>query len=447
MQWDLLVVEDDIAMAELLATLADECGFAARICHDVDSAMAAMSRQTPDALFTDLRLPDGDGVTVIRRAKALTRELPAVLITGFANVPDVVAAFRAGALDLLTKPFETDQITQVLERIQEILQQRRRFDAALKRLELLDASGPALVAESPAMQELVTLCERVAGMDVPILLQGETGTGKNLIARLIHDLSNRRDGPWFSVNCGAVSATLAESELFGHEKGAFTGADRRKRGLLELADGGTLFLDEINSAIPEIQTRLLQFVQEQTLVRVGGQSPIHVNVRIVAATNQSLAAAVENGSFRQDLFYRLNVFPLTIPPLRERREDIVPLAQTFLARSAQRFGTTATQFSKDARHLLEQYDWPGNVRELENLVFRLAILCNGDTIGEELLPPEIRPAAVSTDDTTDLPPDLTLAALERLWIERTLRRCQGNKTEAARRLGINPSTLHRKLRD
>lgn len=447
MQWDLLIVEDDVPMAELLATLAEESGFAARVCHDRESAERAIADRVPDALFTDLRLPDGDGIGVIRLARSVSSEMPAVLITGFATVPDVVAAFRAGALDLLTKPFETEQISQVLTRIRDTLQQDRRFAAALKRLELVEGQGPPVVAESAPMRELLTLCERVAGMDVPILLQGETGTGKNLIARLIHDLSERRDGPWFSVNCGAVAASLAESELFGHEKGAFTGATERKRGLLELADGGTLFLDEINSATPEIQTRLLQFVQEQTLVRVGGQAPIRVDVRVIAASNQPLADVVAEGRFREDLFYRLNVFPLSIPALRERRDDIAPLAEQCLARSARRFGTTATRLSDDACRWLTQYHWPGNVRELENLILRLAILCPGDTIEMQQLPPEIRGTMPTVSSPADLPTDLTLAELERVWIEQTLQRCNNNKTEAARRLGINPSTLHRKLRD
>ena len=447
MHWDLLIVEDDVPMADLLATLARDAGFSARTCHDVEHARTALAQRPPDALFTDLRLPDGDGVAIIQEALARSPEMPAVLITGFATIPDVVAAFRAGALDLLTKPFESDQIAQVLQRIDDLLQQQRRFDAALRRIELLDSDSPPLIAESQAMREVLDLCERVSHMDVPVLLQGETGTGKNLVARLIHDLSPRREGPWFPVNCGAVAASLAESELFGHEKGAFTGANERKRGLLELADRGTLFLDEINSASPEIQTRLLQFVQEQTLVRVGGQSPLSVDVRIVAASNQPLQAAVDGGTFRQDLFYRLNVFPITIPPLRERRADILPLARHFLAQARKRLGTHARQFSEPVRRALEGHNWPGNVRELENLVTRMAILCPGETIDPSLLPPELAPSTGNTALPVDLPPELTLAEVERIWIEQTLRRCNNNKTEAARRLGINPSTLHRKLRE
>lgn len=446
MKWDLLVVEDDHTMAELLAELAREAGFDPRIASNCEAALDAIARQPPEALFTDLRLPDGDGVDVIRAAKRFGADIPAVLITGYASVPDVVAAFRAGALDLLTKPFESVQITQVLERILGMLRERRRFEALSKRLDSLDPAREHVIAESPAMREVISLVERVSGMEVPVLLSGPTGTGKGVIARLTHDLSPRADGPWFAVNCGAVSATLAESELFGHEKGAFTGATQRKLGLLELADGGTLFLDEINSASPEIQTRLLQFVQDRTLLRVGGQKPITVDVRIVAAANRPLGDLVARGEFREDLLFRLNVFPVEIPPLCERRDDILPIAEQMLARCCRRMHCSARKISPQARRLLHDYAWPGNVRELENLIQRAAILCTGDTLDTSHLPAELSGAARKAAVLDPFPENLTLAELERLWIDRTLERAGGNKTEAARRLGIDASTLHRKLK-
>ncbi len=446
MKWDLLVVEDDQTMAELLAELAREAGFDPRIASNCEAALDAIARQPPDALFTDLRLPDGDGVDVIRAAKRVGADIPAVLITGYASVPDVVAAFRAGALDLLTKPFESVQITQVLERILGMLRERRRFEALSKRLDSLDPAREHVIAESLAMREVISMVERVSGMDVPVLLSGPTGTGKGLIARLIHDLSPRASGPWFAVNCGAVSAALAESELFGHEKGAFTGATQRKLGLLELADGGTLFLDEINSASPEIQTRLLQFVQDRTLLRVGGQKPITLDVRIVAAANRPLGDLVARGEFREDLLFRLNVFPVEIPPLCERRDDILPIAEQMLARCCRRMRCSARKISPQARRLLHDYAWPGNVRELENLIQRAAILCTGDTLDTSHLPAEMSGAARKVAVLDPFPENLTLAELERLWIDRTLERAGGNKTEAARRLGIDASTLHRKLK-
>lgn len=446
MKWDLLVVEDDHTMAELLAELAREAGFDPRLASTCETALDAIARQPPEALFTDLRLPDGDGVGVIRAARRVAADIPAVLITGYASVPDVVAAFRAGALDLLTKPFESSQITQVLERILGMLRERRRFEALVKRLDSLDPGREKIVAESLAMREVAGLAERVSGMDVPVLLTGETGTGKGVVARLIHDLSPRAGGPWFAVNCGAVSATLAESELFGHEKGAFTGATQRKLGLLELADGGTLFLDEINSASPEIQTRLLQFVQDRTLLRVGGQKAINVDVRIVAAANRPLGDLVARGEFREDLLFRLNVFPIEIPPLRARRDDILPIAEQMLARCCRRMHCSARRISPQARRLLHDYSWPGNVRELENLIQRAAILCTGDTLEPSHLPAEMSGAARKAAAVDEFPEDLTLAELERLWIDRMLQRAGGNKTEAARRLGIDASTLHRKLK-
>ena len=446
MRWDLLVVEDDHTMADLLAELAREAGFDARTATNCRGALDEIARQPPEVLFTDLRLPDGDGVEIIRAAKRLTADIPAVLITGYASVPDVVAAFRAGALDLLTKPFEPAQIIQVLDRILDMLSQRRRFQALVKRLDTLDSAPERMIAESAAMREVAELAERVSAMDVPVLLGGETGTGKGVLARLIHDLSPRAGGPWFAVNCGAVSAALAESELFGHEKGAFTGAMQRKLGLLELGDGGTLFLDEINSASSEIQTRLLQFVHDHTLLRVGGRKPISVDTRIITASNQPLRDLVARGRFREDLFFRLNVFPIEIPPLRERRDDILPIAQQMLARCCLRMHCTAREISPSALRLLLVHSWPGNVRELESLIQRAAILCTGDTLEPSHLPTELSGDARTTAVLGQFPDDCTLADLERLWIDRTLQRTGGNKSEAARRLGIDASTLHRKLK-
>lgn len=447
MKWDLLIVEDDQAMAELLAELARDADFDARIAPDVDAARDQITRQIPDALFTDLRLPDGDGVQIIEMTRSVAPDAPTVLITGYAAVPDVVAAFRAGAFDLLTKPFEVEQITQVISKILAVLEERRHFEAALKRLDTLDNTRDPIVAHSPAMCEVLALAERVSSIDVPVMLTGETGTGKGLIARLIHDLSPRAHGPWFTVNCGAISATLAESELFGYEKGAFTGATQRKHGLLELADGGSLFLDEINSAPVDIQTRLLQFVQDHRLMRVGGQKAIDVDVRIIAAANQPLADAVSRGEFRQDLLFRLNVFPIEISPLRDRSDDILPIADQMLARCTHRLQCSAQRFSDNARKMLLTYIWPGNVRELENVIQRAAILCAGKTIEPSHLPVEMGRPEYLSETLATIPGDLTLAEVECLWIKQVLKLTNGNKTEAARCLGIDPSTLHRKLKE
>jgi len=267
-----------------------------------------------------------------------------------------------------------------------------------------------------------------------------------VIARLIHDLSPRAAGPWFSLNCAALPGTLAESELFGHEKGAFTGAERRKRGLLELADGGTLFLDEINSASPAVQARLLQFVQEHRLMRIGGESPLQLDVRLVAASNQPLERLAAEGDFRQDLYFRLKVFPIALPPLRERTEDVLPLAEHFIARYAREFNLPPSPLDPDAARTLTRYPWPGNVRELENVIQRALVLSGGAPITADLLPGEAAPGQIPGAGGLALPEGATLAEVERLWIDHTLALCGGNKREAARRLDIDPSTLHRRLR-
>jgi len=286
-------------------------------------------------------------------------------------------------------------------------------------------------------------------LEVPVLLNGETGTGKGVMARMIHQMSRRNSGPFFSLNCAAVATSLMESELFGYEKGAFTGAVKSKRGLLELADGGTLLLDEINSANLEIQARLLQFIQEHTILRVGGERVITVDVRLVCANNQSLEQQVAAGSFRQDLYYRLNVYPVNLPPLHKRKEDIIPLAESALLRYAREQDRPILRFSVQALNQLEDYHWPGNVRELENVIQRAIVLTSGETIGTEHLPEDLRPAQNNmVGEASGLfPPDASLADVEHYWIEQVLQNCRGNKSEAARRLGIDPSTLYRKLKN
>jgi transcriptional regulator with PAS, ATPase and Fis domain len=300
------------------------------------------------------------------------------------------------------------------------------------------------------MREAQRLIAQAADTDIPVLLTGETGTGKSRIARLLHALGPRRDGPFFGINCAGVAVSLAESELFGHEKGAFTGATARKKGLLELADGGTLLLDEINSAPPQIQVRLLQFLQDRTLVRVGGQQLLHVDVRLVCAANESLERLVQEGRFRADLYYRLKVFPVDIPPLRERREDVLPLAERFLSIYSGRYARDLKGFEPAALACLRNYAWPGNVRELENIVQRAVVLAErGGEVGTAHLPAElVQPASAGQVSAAlgRLSPDAPLAEVESFWIRHMLARCHDNKREAARRLGINASTLHRKLR-
>lgn len=444
----LLIAEDDPRMAALLAELAEGAGFCPQIAADGASAAAVLERGEADALLTDLRLPPPDGLALLRLARHRAPDLPAALITGHASLTVAVDAFRGGLFDLIVKPFDTAEVESLLARMRALLDHRRRVESLHVQLSRSDADTFDPVDRSPAARRTLRLIEQVAPLDVPVLLQGETGTGKSATARLIHRASARRDGPFFSLSCAAIAPGLAESELFGHEPGAFTGAQGRKRGLLELADGGTLLLDEINSASREVQARLLHFIQDRTLLRVGGVRPVQVDVRLVFASNQPLEPLVASDAFRQDLYFRINVFPITLPPLRERVEDILPLAEALLPGFARELERPARTFTPAAIEGLRRYHWPGNIRELENLIQRAVILAPDEQIDLAHLPIELRPAPAATPSPT-LPfgPDASLAEVERVWIRQMLERCAGNKSEAARRLGIDVTTLYRKLRD
>lgn len=447
MKFELLIAEDDQDMARLLAELAEEAGLHTIVVHTGTDALRRLQAEAPDALFTDLRLPEPNGLELLAAARALDPGMPVVMITGYATVQDAVQGFRSGLFDLVTKPFDTEQVRGVLERVRSLLAHERRIEQLDARLAQLDAEQSPVV-ESRASHRMLELAGQVAPLDLPVLLSGETGTGKGVLARWIHDASPRRAGAFFALNCAAVPDTLIENELFGHEKGAFTGATARKRGLLELADGGTLLLDEINSTRPEVQARLLQFVQERRLLRIGGERPVDVDVRLIVAANEDLAELVDDGRFRRDLYYRLNVFPIALPPLRERREDIAPLAERFLLRYAGELARPARSFSTDALEALQRYNWPGNVRELENIIQRAVVLAPAERVERAHLPGELSGRApVLAAEHWPIPPDATLAEAERYWMRHLLERCGGNKTEAARRLGIDPSTLHRRLKD
>lgn len=449
MKWELLIVEDDEAMASLLAKLAKKMGYIPRVAADITSAHQALLQSTPDILFTDHRLPDGEGIELLEAVSSQFPELPSVMITGYATVPTVVRAFRSGALDLISKPFDNEEVRQVLKKVSEKLAQRSRIEALQTRFQIAEGESVQLVTDSSAMSAAINLANRVSELDTPVLLTGETGTGKSLLAHWIHNTSSKNDGPWLTINCGAVAESLAESELFGYERGAFTGANQRKRGLLELAEGGTLFLDEINSASMAIQTRLLEFVQHGHLQRVGGNKTIKVDVRLITASNQNLEELVTAGSFRQDLFYRLNVFPIPLPSLKKRIDDIPILAEQFIACYARKTGRDVQGISADALQILQAHHWPGNVRELENVIHRAIVLTESNMIESHQLPIELQQLNSSLSLTNLHYPwsnDAPLQVVEQYWIQHMLACSDGNKTEAARRLGINASTLHRKLK-
>lgn len=443
----LLIAEDDLDMARLLAEIASEAGFNPQLVHTGTDAVAALRASPPDVLLTDLCLPAPGGLELLRLARELDNHTEVIMITGYATVNDAVEGFKAGLHDLVTKPFNTDQMLALLQRLKSYLHHRRRSEQLSAQLAHLENTTRQPVMQSHAARQCLGLVEQVAPLDVPVLLLGESGTGKGVLAQHIHHISPRRDNPYFALNCAAVAENLVENELFGHEKGAYTGAGERKLGLLELANGGTLLLDEINSTSLEVQAKLLHFMQDRSLVRVGGDRSITVDVRLLVASNEDLAALTEQGRFRRDLYYRLNVFPVSLPPLRERREDILPLAENFLTDYAARYASPARRFSPDTLNLLTRYEWPGNIRELENIVQRAVILCREEQIEKAHLPHELANGGVSTVPAAlTVDTDASLADMEAWWIEQMLARCNGNKTEAARRLAIDVSTLHRKLR-
>lgn len=445
MRFQALIAEDDRDMAALLAELAREEGFDAETAADGLLAEAALKREAADVLLTDLRLPERDGLQLLELVRRQPAPIPVVLITGFATAQDTVRAFQQGVFDIILKPFEPDQVRFVLRKVKSLLEHRQRI--LQLRAALAQQPGDEPQAASPGMKKVLALAAQVATTNLPVLLQGETGSGKGMVARFIHRASARIEQTFLAVNCGAIAPALLESELFGHEKGAFTGASARRIGLLELAHGGTLFLDEINSAPEPLQTRLLHFIQEQRFFRVGGARPVEVDTRLIVASNKDLAQLVAARRFREDLFYRLNVFPIHIPPLRERAEDIPLLAEYLLLKHAKILGRQVREIEPAALEALARYRWPGNVRELENVIQRALVLATGDTLTLAELPQELRPGRPGIHP--EHPPwgeRATLADVERFWVLHVLARHHGNRTKAAAELGIDPSTLWRKLR-
>ncbi|MCU0932937.1 MAG: sigma-54 dependent transcriptional regulator [Thiobacillaceae bacterium] len=445
MNFTLLIAEDDVLQAKLLARIAAEAGFDVTVMADGDAALAELRTSPPDALFTDLRLPGVDGLALITAAREVDVGMPVILATGFATAHNAVEAFHLGVMDVLFKPLELDTLRLTFKRLRETLAQRRRIDQLSAQLGNR-AVPPLIDCQASAMKRCLQLVAQVADKELPVLLEGETGAGKGVLAAHIHGLSDRRDGPFLTLNCGALPATLLESELFGFEKGAFSGATARKSGLLELAHGGTLFLDEINSTSLDAQTRLLQFIQDKRLMRLGGVRAIDVDVRLILASNRPLKEEVAAGRFRQDLYFRVNVFPIPVPALRERREDIAALAEYFLARHGRALNPVVRDITAEARDRLAAYAWPGNVRELEGVIQRALVLAAGDSLTPADLPADLRPAPPAFSGLP-WPAQATLDEVETFWVHHVLERCGGNRAQAARQLGIDPSTLWRKLKD
>ena len=431
-----LVVEDDPALLEILCEELQQRGHVTSGANRVRSALEQLRASDFDVAMVDLHLPDGSGIEVLREISKEDLPTECIVLTGNADVGTAIEAMKLGAYDYLTKPARLEEIEVIVPKAAEKARLKRENVSLKQRLERQDRSARSIVSDDPAMRELLAILARVAPSDLPVLIEGETGTGKELVARAVHQSSPRAAFPFVAVNCGAMPDSLAESELFGHEKGAFTGAIARKPGVFELADRGVLFLDEIGEVSVSMQVKLLRALEEREFMRVGGTRPVRVDVRIVAATNKNLKAEVAEGRFREDLYYRLSGLTLKLPPLRDRRGDVALLSREFL----RRFGSKA-KLSAAAVERLSSYEWPGNVRELQMVMRRAAVLCAKDTVEPEDLPldpPSNWKAAVRRSG-------LTLEEMEREYIEAVLAEHNGHRGNAAKALGIDPKTLYNKL--
>jgi len=440
----LLVVDDEPSARTTLALLLRKRGHRVAAAEGVASATKRLAEDVFDLVVTDLRMPDGDGLDVLQAARAQADAPEVILLTAYAEWKSAKEAIRLGALDYFEKGQEPEEL---YHRIDKALAARalRRENENL-RAQLRERYGlPGLIAQSPAMQAVLDLVERVAPTNATVLIQGESGTGKEVIAKAVHHASARAARPFVAVNCGAVPETLLESELFGYVRGAFTGAAASKLGLFEEADGGTLLLDEIAEMPAALQVKLLRALQSGEVRRLGATQAVTIDVRVIAATNGDLATRISQGSFREDLFYRLNVIQVTLPPLRDRREDIPALAEYFLGRAAAKLGRTL-RLSPGALERLLRYPWPGNVRELENALERAAILARAENIEPEDLPPHVA-AGLHLGASPALPGQITLADAERVHILQTLERFGRNHSGAAEALGIGRTTLWRKLKE
>jgi len=441
----ILILEDDALLHAILVERLERSGYEVAAATTLAEARALAREHGPDLALLDVKLPDGEGTELLEE---LTGEgdVACVMMTAHATVESAVEALRLGAIDYLEKPFSFDRLDATLARTMELTALRREVREHRERGGL-----PAgFVGESDAMREVVRLVERVASAgNTTVLVQGETGTGKGVVARLVHELSKRSGGPYLAVTCSALAETLMESELFGHEKGAFTDARTMKRGLVELAEAGTLFLDEIGELSLRLQSKLLQFIEDRTFRRVGGTRDLSVDARIVAATNRDLEAEVRAGNFREDLYYRLSAFPVRIPPLRERRSDVAALARHFVNTFNREFGRQIRSIAPATMELLERHGWPGNVRELRNVIERSVLLADGPVLEAHMLPPELRGQDTGRSLLPELelgPAGVDLEQLERQLVEEALRQAEGNRTEAGRLLGLSRHQVRNRLK-
>ncbi len=444
----ILIVEDKKSMADVLIRTFKPEGFAVKTAHTVKDGLDYLSAGDLDAVVTDFKLPDGDGMEILRTAKARFPFIPVVMMTAYGSVERAVKAVKEGAYDFITKPFDPDHLLLIIQRAlseqgtqRENLALRSEFSQFLRM--------PEIVGVSKVWTDLMGEVRKVAPLKTTVLILGESGTGKELIARAVHHLSPRAQESFIAVNCAAIPKDLIENEIFGHEKGAFTGAQEIKPGRIELADKGTVFLDEIGDMALPLQSKLLRVLQESEFERVGGTRTIKVDLRVIAASNKNLKAEVASGHFREDLFYRLNVFPILIPPLRERREDISPLARYFVSFFSAEMNKPVNNLSPEAERALMSHDWKGNVRELRNVIERAVILCEGTTLtaSQVSLGEETLREAMPSDAPLRVVAESAVRSAEKARIENALRLTNGNKTKAAELLQVSYKTLLTKIKE
>ncbi len=454
---DVWVVDDDQSVRWVLEKALKQADMDSRSFERAEHLLEALDDGAPDVLITDVRMPGMSGIALLERLRTTRPELPIIVITAHSDLENAVAAYKGGAFEYLPKPFDIDEAI-------ELVHKAARLNGAHDVAETPASAMASMIGQAPAMQEVYRSIGRLAGSSMTVLITGESGTGKELVARALHDHSPRAHRPFVALNTSAIASELLESELFGHEKGAFTGADARRIGRFEQADGGTLFLDEIGDMSPALQTRLLRVLAESEFYRVGGQVPLRVDVRVIAATNQDLARAVKEGRFREDLYHRLNVIRITTPPLRHRREDIPALLQHYLAEAGEELGTPAKSVDAQALETLAAFDWPGNVRQLVNAARRLTVTAPGSVITAQDIPSELGGADAGSQGArewtrmlaswadrqlknTGTPLlDAALPEFEKTLIELALARTNGHRQEAAKLLGWGRNTLTRKMK-
>jgi len=440
----ILIVDDEkIAIRNLQHILKKE-GYLVKSTTSGQNALKMLSNEAFDVVLTDLKMEKVDGMQILKRTKELYPETEVIMITGYATVETAIEAMKHGAYHYLTKPFKLDEVRKVVREASEKVLLKKENRELKDKLESL-SEGVMIITQDPQMLRILDTAREIAPTDCNVLITGESGTGKELVARYIHGYSKRADKPFIAVNCGAFTEELLGNELFGHEKGAFTGATLLKQGLIEMASGGTLFLDEITEMSPSMQVKLLRVIQEREFYRIGGREPVRIDVRFIAATNRDIQSVLESGELRQDLYYRLNVVTFYLPPLSERKGDVPLLSYHFLKKYSALMGKEVKEISEDVINMLSAYTFPGNIRELENIIERAVALCKGDTIQIAHLPEDLRGFSIKTFRTSEgkMP---SLEEQEKNYILWVLKETGGNKSEAARILGIDRVSLWRKLK-